>query len=159
MQTQLVKISELSLPRSNPRTIKKVQMDKLCRSIQIDKSFLMCRPVLVNSVEGKMTVYAGNQRVRACKKLGMKEVPCIVQENLDDEVMKKRAILDNKTYGEFDFDMLANEWEVDLLIECGFAAEELLGNLSNISDDERAEEQEPSGTGQEDVCKECGKKL
>src|SRR6185312_6189048 len=95
------------------------------------------RPCLVSKRDGILTVYAGNQRVRAAKKLKLKEIPCIVEEFLTDEMIKERTIKDNKTYGEFDFDILANNYDIEMLVGCGFAAEELLGDLSNISDDER----------------------
>ena len=160
MKTELIKISRLKLLEKNPRRITKEQMDKLCRSIENDPTFIECRPVLVNCIyiedEPYLHVYAGNQRVRAAKKLGMKEIPCIVEYDLSEEVIKKRIIQDNKTYGEFDFDELANMWDIELLIECGFKPEELLGSLSNISDDARVEK---SKEEEKKVCETCGKKL
>ncbi len=177
MKTELIAISKLKLLENNPRRITKDQMDKLCRSIESDPAFLECRPVLVNFVrvwpelepvkeeeEGKTVkvkdtyhVYAGNQRVRAAKKLGLKEIPCIVEYDLDESTIKKRIIQDNKTYGEFDFDMLANQWDVEMLIECGFSPEDILGDLSNISDDERNENKDEEEEAK--LCKTCGKKL
>jgi len=125
-------IKNLTLLERNPRTISKEQMSKLCKSITEDADFLNCRPVLVNHVDGKYIVYAGNQRVRAAKFLKMKEIPCIIEKDLDDAVMKKRIVLDNKTYGEFDFDMLANEFDIEMLLDCGFDAEALTGSIQEI---------------------------
>lgn len=143
MKTELIAISKLKLLEKNPRRITKEQMDKLCRSIENDPNFLECRPVLVNCIyvddKPYMHVYAGNQRVRAAKKLGMKEIPCIVEYDLDEATVKKRIIQDNKTYGEFDWDILGNEYDIELLLESGFKAEEILGDLSNISDDVRVD--------------------
>ncbi len=170
MKTEMIAISTLKLLEKNPRRITKEQMDKLCRSIENDPKFLQCRPVLVNCVkiyhEGPTVnlstskdlyhVYAGNQRVRAAKKLGMKEIPCIVEYDLTEEVVKKRIIQDNKTYGEFDFDMLANEWDIETLIECGFKAEDLLGDMSNIIGDPRASADEKKPDAK---CEMCGKKI
>lgn len=119
-----VKISKLSLLEKNPRKIEKIQFEKLCKSLQDDKEFLNLRPVLVHKKDGVLQVYAGNQRVRAAKKLGWKEVPCIIEEGLSDEIIKSRVVKDNKTYGEFDFDILANEFDMETLFDAGFTAED-----------------------------------
>lgn len=133
MKTIAISISKLVLYEKNPRKITKDQMAKLTNSIKQDSDFLKERPILVNLVDGKYWVYAGNQRVQAAKKLGMKEIPCSVVENLPDDVMRKRIILDNKTFGEFDLDILANEWDYDILLEAGFNDKEL-ANFGNIED-------------------------
>lgn len=169
MIIEMIPISKLKLLENNPRHISKEQMAKLIKSIQDDPKFLECRPVLVNktcdypmleageTVEFKRidtyTVYAGNQRVRAAKKLKMKEIPCIVECDLDEEILKSRSIKDNKTFGGFDFDTLANEWDIDLLLDCGFTADELMGaKLTNLDDDEINDDEEKI------KCDKCGKK-
>lgn len=143
MKIENIQIKKLKLLESNPRRITKEQMDKLCRSIESDPNFLQCRPVLVNCIQVDdmpiMHVYAGNQRVRAAKKLGHKEIPCLVEYDLDEDTVKKRIILDNKTFGEFDFDILANEYDIELLMDCGFKPEEILGDLSKTIDDQKVE--------------------
>ncbi len=141
MTITMIPIVKLKLLDNNPRTITKEQMQKLCKSIQDDPEFLKCRPVIANNKDGKLVVYAGNQRVRAAKKLKIKEIPCIIEEDLCEEIMKKRTILDNKTFGAFDFDMLINEYDNDVLLECGFTLPELTGEnfgLENkvLDDDE-----------------------
>lgn len=159
MTIELIPISKLKLLERNPRKITKDQMEKLCKSIESDPEFLNARPVLVNLTYSDdkpiYTVYAGNQRVRAAKKLKMKEIPCIVEQDIDEEKLKKRILLDNKTFGEFDFDILANEWDIEVLLDCGFNAEELIGDLSNVSDDPRAEDDKEEGK----VCDKCGSKI
>jgi ParB-like chromosome segregation protein Spo0J len=171
MQIEMIPISKLTLLENNPRSISKEQMQKLCTSIKDDPEFLMARPVLVNktckwdelthSGQDKVkrhdtyTVYAGNQRVRAAKKLKMKEIPCIVECDIPELTLKKRIILDNKTFGQFDFDILLNEWNEDLLEECGFSLDELSGFSGTTEDllgnDDEAEEKH--------VCDKCGKKM
>lgn len=162
MKIENIPISNLTLLENNPRRISKSQMEKLCKSIKEDPDFLQKRPVLVNCVTVKdnedgqiFHVYAGNQRVRAAKKLRIKEIPCIVDYELPEELVRKRAILDNKTFGEFDYDMLANEWEIDLLLECGFKLEELVGSL----DDDEEETKESSSKTKEKTCPHCGGEL
>jgi len=103
-------------------------MDILINSLRDDPLYLHARPVCVN-MDTKSTiykVYAGHQRVRAAKKLGWKKIRCHVSYDLDDKVMHQRMIKDNKTSGEFDFDMLANMWEMQDLITCGFEIEDLI---------------------------------
>ncbi len=170
MKNELIQISKLKLLDSNPRTITKDQMQKLCKSIQDDPDFLNCRPVLVNktcvypilNVQDEkdykridtLTVYAGNQRVRAAKKLKMKEIPCIVENDLCPEVMKKRTVLDNSSFGAWDFDMLANEYDIEMLLDCGFNAEEILGDLSDTIGEDIKEDKE-----EQKVCDKCGSKI
>ena len=124
---QEVAISSLSLLEKNPRKITKEQMDKLCKSITNDPDFLFNRPVLVHDDGTKLIVYAGNQRVRAAKKLKWKKIPCIIEKGLSEDIINQRIIKDNKTFGEFDFDILANEWDTELLLEAGFNIDELIG--------------------------------
>lgn len=120
-----IKISELTLLENNPRKIDKAQFKKLCDSLEKDPGFFLNRPCLVNVKDDKRIVYAGNQRVLAAKKLGWKEIPCIVEINLPEDLIKERIIKDNKHYGEFDMDILANEWDVGLLLDAGFTNAEL----------------------------------
>ena len=170
MIIEFIPISKLRLLDRNPRTISKDAMEKLCKSIKDDPEFLKARPVLVNktcvypilNVQDEKNykkidtyiVYAGNQRVRAAKKLKMKEIPCIVENDLCPEIMKKRTILDNKTFGEFDFDMLANEYDIEMLLDCGFNAEEILGDMSDtLGEDIKG------GKKKCKICPKCGEEI
>ena len=148
---ELIPIADLTLLDKNPRKITSEQMDKLVASLKNDPEFFNLRPCLVNKIGDKLTVYAGNQRVRAAKKLKWKSVPCIVSTDLDIKIIKERTIKDNKTYGEFDFDLLANEWDVDLLYESGFSMDELDISIELPKDEQ--EEEEPH------KCPSCGKKM
>ena len=123
--TEDLKIKDLILLEKNPRKITKDQMQKLCDSLESDPDFLKKRPILVNKVEGTYHVYAGNQRIRAAKKLKWKTVPCLIDENLDEKTVKQRIIKDNQGFGEFDYDMLANEWDIDLLLAAGMTEDQL----------------------------------
>jgi len=149
--TENFPIKHLTLLERNPRKISKEQMNKLCKSIEQDLAFLWNRPILVNLVDGKHVVYAGNQRVRAAKMLKMKEIPCIIEE-LQDAVVKQRILKDNKTYGKFDWDILANEYDIDVLLDCGFEADDLIGSVQdiNVDDIEKGDEEEVKKP-----CKTC----
>src|SRR6186713_298495 len=99
-----LKITSLKLLENNPRTINKDKFDKLCKDMGEDPGFIERRPVLINKIGDTLNVYAGNQRVRAAKNLGWKEVPCIVDVNLDEKTMRKRVLEDNMHAGEWDYD-------------------------------------------------------
>lgn len=146
-----VLIDSLTLLDRNPRRITKEQMKKLCESLKSDPDFLNNRPVLVHEKDGDLIVYAGNQRVRAAKSLGWKQIPCIVEKGLSETIIQKRVISDNKTFGEFDYDLLAAEWDTDLLISEGFTPKEL--NYEPIALDK---EEKPKKCK---TCPNCGEEL
>lgn len=149
---EYIKIKDLVLLEQNPRKITETQFKKLCKSLDEDPEFFDARPCLVNLDRGVMTVYAGNQRVRAAEKLGWESVPCIIHHDLTEEQMKSRVIKDNKSFGEWDFDILAGSYEIELLLESGFTQFEL--GLDSISpgDDELPEKKEKK----KKQCPECG---
>jgi site-specific DNA-methyltransferase (adenine-specific) len=66
-----------------------------------------------------MVILGGNMRFKACKEAGLKEIPVIVADNLTDEQQREFLIKDNTSGGEWDFEMLANEWDVEQLEEWG----------------------------------------
>lgn len=154
---QWIDVKKLTLLEKNPRRITSDQMDKLCKSIQKDPDFLLNRPILVNKVNEVYTVYAGNQRVQAAKKLKMKKIPCIIDENLSEDILKSRILKDNKTYGEFDYDILANEYDLEHLFDAGFSHLELgLEHAAELIDtpDEDQEKEDVLKT-----CPHCGKEI
>jgi len=111
-----IKISEIKLNPNNPRLIKDDKFKKLVKSIQDFPEMLNIRPIVVNS---DMIILGGNMRYKACKEAGLKEIPVIVAENLTEEQQKEFLIKDNTSGGEWDFEMLANEWDVEQLEEWG----------------------------------------
>jgi len=112
------KITELEKLEWNPRTIKKEDMDRLIQSI---KSFWVIewRPFLLSNRTGKLVIIWWNQRYEACKKLWIKEVPTHLIEWLTEEQEKEIIIRDNVSNGEWDMDLLANEWDTQSLIDWG----------------------------------------
>jgi ParB-like chromosome segregation protein Spo0J len=101
---------------SNPRIIKDDKFKKLVKSIQDFPQMLELRPIVVY---GNMVVLGGNMRLKACIAAGLKEVPIIVADNLTDAQKGEFIIKDNVGFGEWDWDLLANEWEPDALIDWG----------------------------------------
>ena len=115
-QTQTVKITEVKVNPNNPRLIKDDKFKKLVQSIKDFPEMLDIRPIVVNS---DMIVLGGNMRLKACKEAGLKEVPIIVADNLTEEQQREFLIKDNTSGGEWDWDMIANEWDADQLEEWG----------------------------------------
>jgi ParB-like chromosome segregation protein Spo0J len=151
-QIKMIKLSQLTSLENNPRKITKQQFDKLKKSLEASPDYLFVRPLLVNHVDDKMTVYAGNQRLRAAKALKWKEIPCIVEFNLSPEEVKRRIILDNKTFGEFDFDILANTYDIEDLYSWGFDTYELEGMSENIDISEPPTDNDEK----KNICPTCG---
>lgn len=113
---QTVKISEIKLNPNNPRLIKDDKFKKLVKSIQDFPEMLEIRPIVVNS---DMIILGGNMRFKACKEAGLKEVPIIIADNLTEEQQREFLIKDNTSGGEWDFEMLANEWDIEQLEDWG----------------------------------------
>jgi DNA modification methylase len=101
---------------SNPRIIKDDKFKKLVKSIQEFPEMLELRPIVV---DGNMVVLGGNMRLKACIAAGLKEVPIIVADNLTDAQKGEFIIKDNVGFGEWDWDLLANQWDVEALEDWG----------------------------------------
>ena len=112
MKIEKIKISEVKLNPNNPRLIKDDKFTKLVKSIKEFPQMLDIRPIVVNS---DMVILGGNMRFKACKEAGLKEVPVIVADNLTEEQQREFLIKDNTSGGEWDFEILANEWDVEQL--------------------------------------------
>ena len=116
MEIKVVKLSEIKSNPNNPRIIKDDKFRKLVKSIQEFPKMLEIRPVVVNA---DMIVLGGNMRLKACKEAGLKEVPVIFADDLTDEEQKQFIIKDNVGFGEWDWDMIANEWDAEQVEEWG----------------------------------------
>lgn len=116
MNIQLIDISQVKPNPNNPRIIKDYRFDKLVKSIQDFPEMLKLRPIVVDN---NFMVLGGNMRLKSCEKAGHKKVYVIKADDLTEEQKKEFIIKDNLGYGEWDWDLLANEWEADLLDEWG----------------------------------------
>jgi DNA modification methylase len=108
---EIKKISEVKLNPNNPRLIKDDKFKKLVQSIKDFPEMLSIRPIVVNQ---DMIILGGNMRFRACKEAGIKEIPVIITD-LPEDKQREFLIKDNTSGGEWDWDMLANEWDTDEL--------------------------------------------
>ena len=117
---KIVKISEIKPNPKNPRLIKDGKFQKLVKSIQEFPDMLNKRPLIVfTDVDGKYIVLGGNMRLKACKEIGLKEIPVIIADEWTEEQKAEFLIKDNVGFGEWDWDSLANEWDVEKLDNWG----------------------------------------
>jgi DNA modification methylase len=101
---------------NNPRIIKDDKFKKLVKSIQEFPQMLELRPIVV---DGNMVVLGGNMRLKASIAAGLTEVDILIADQLTDEQKAEFIIKDNVGFGEWDWDMLANEWDIDALEDWG----------------------------------------
>ena len=113
---QQVKISQVKGNPNNPRIIKNDKFKKLVKSIQEFPEMLKLRPIVVDE---DMIVLGGNMRLKASKDAGLKEVWIEIAEGLTEEQKKEFIVKDNVGFGEWEWDMLANEWDSVQLAEWG----------------------------------------
>lgn len=107
------------LPK-NPRFFRDNRFDAMVKSIQDSPEMLELRELIVYPHGERYVVVCGNLRLRACKELGLTEVPCKVL-SLDTPAKKLReyASKDNVSFGENDKDIMRNEWNVSELQDWG----------------------------------------
>ena len=116
MDSKLFSISDIKLNPNNPRIIKDDKFKKLVQSIKDFPEMLSIRPIVVNK---DMVILWGNMRYKACKEAWIKEIPVIVADNLTEEQQREFLIKDNVSGWEWDWDILANEWDKEELEEWG----------------------------------------
>jgi ParB-like chromosome segregation protein Spo0J len=109
-------ITEIKSNPNNPRFIKDVKFKQLVKSIQDFPQMLELRPIVID--ENNM-VLGGNMRLKACLEAGLTDVPVIHANNLTEAQKKEFIIKDNISFGEHDWDALANEWNIIELDEWG----------------------------------------
>ena len=111
-----VNISELKENPENPRYIKDSKFKKLVKSIKEFPEMLEKRPIVVDE---NMVVLGGNMRLKACKSAGLFEVYVNVAKGWSEEQKREFIVKDNVGFGEWDWDILANDWDSSDLEEWG----------------------------------------
>lgn len=115
-----VPISKVKPNPKNPRVIKDDKFQKLVKSITEFPGMLEKRPLVVTSdVDGKYVVLGGNMRLKAAKEVGIKQIEIITADDWTEEQKAEFLIKDNVSFGEWDWDQLANEWDVEKLDDWG----------------------------------------
>lgn len=133
MNSTLTPLAQIKANPNNPRTIKDAKFKRLVESIRTFPKMLELRPIVVND---DMIVLGGNMRLKACKEAGIKEVPVIKASDLTEDEQRQFIIKDNVGFGDWDWDMLANEWDVAELDEWGMDLPKDLFKTDEVEQDE-----------------------
>jgi DNA modification methylase len=116
MKTAKVKVYEVKTNPDNPRLIKDNKFKKLVRSIKEFPQMLKIRPIVVDE---NNIILGGNMRYKACIEAGLKEIYIIQAKDLNEDQKKEFIIKDNVGFGEWDWEILANDWDVQQLDNWG----------------------------------------
>ena len=135
-----VNINEVKVNPNNPRLIKDDKFKKLVESITNFPEMLDIRPIVVNN---DMVILGGNMRYKACIEAGFKEIPIIITE-LNDQQQKEFLIKDNVSGGEWDWDILATDWNIDNLEDWGLNIWQLKEDFYDL---EEVDQKEPKASG------------
>ena len=118
-----MKLTALKPNPQNPRIIKDDKFKKLVKSLEGFPEMMDKRPmVCVTDIDGKLFPLGGNMRFRAIQELGMKEIPdtwVTLADDWTEEKRKEFTIKDNASFGEWDWESLANEWDSEQLSDWG----------------------------------------
>ena len=149
MKIQVVPISQVVPNSQNPRIVNKAKFEKLKKSIQDFPEMLNLRPLILNKDN---VILGGNMRYKAIVELGYSEVPIIRAEDLTERQAQEFIIKDNLSFGDWDWDILANEWDSVELAEWGL-------DVWQNEDDILINEDTPTEDSKEEkvVCALCGK--
>ena len=131
MNIEKIEINKLKAATYNPRQISTKQYKDLKESIN---KFGLVDPIIVNKC---YTIIGGHQRYKICKDLDYKDIGCIILD-LNKEQERELNIRLNKNTGEFDMDILANEFDIDELVDWGFKHIDLDVNIDKIVDEDNS---------------------
>lgn len=148
METKQIPLSKLHLNTGqikdvpkNPRFIKDERFAALKKSIEDDPEMLNLRELVAYDNNGELVVILGNMRYRAMKELGYKDAPVKVLP-AETDAKKLRAYIqkDNIAFGQNDWDLLGNEWEIEELQDFGLECEFLNDNTETTDIDDLFED-------------------
>lgn len=129
---QKVKITQIKPNPNNPRVIKDDKFAKLVESLRNFPEMAEVRPIVVNT---DMIILGGNVRFRAMKEAGWKTVPVQIVNWAEDK-QREFIIKDNVSGGEWDWEMLANEWDAEQLDEWGLDVPDFTGQTLEAEEDD-----------------------
>ena len=131
MRTKKVNISEIKPNDENPRFITDSNFKKLVKSIREFPEMLETRPLVVDE---NMVVLGGNMRLKALRSAGVFEVPVVQVKGWSEQKKKEFIIKDNVGYGQWDWDIIANDWDETLLNDWGLDLPLFDQDVSNTND-------------------------
>jgi ParB-like chromosome segregation protein Spo0J len=129
----LVPIKEIKPNPRNPRVIKDERFAKLCISLKEFPEMLEKRPlVCFTDTDGKFVVLGGNMRLKAAKEIGLKELPIMLADDWTAEQKDQFLIKDNIGFGEWNFDELQTDWDVEQLEAWGLEHDWEVGDIVEL---------------------------
>jgi ParB-like chromosome segregation protein Spo0J len=137
---QWVKLTQVRPNPNNPRVIRDEKFAKLKQSIIDFPEMLEKRPLVCYTEGDYYIVLGGNMRLKALSDIGAKEIPIILADEWTAKQRDEFLIKDNVSFGEWNWDELANEWDAEELITWGV-------DLPEIKDEPEEKE----------MCPTCGK--
>lgn len=161
MQAKTIKLSDLHLNTGqikdvpkNPRFIKDERYEALKKSIEDDPEMLQLRELVAYDNNGELVVILGNMRYRAMKELGYKDAPVkVLPPKTDAKKLRAYIQKDNIAFGQNDWDLLGNEWDIEELqdfgLECDFLEKE-----DDIDLDEMLDKEEDKAPKKDDLNNE-----
>ena len=131
-----MKLSEIKPNPNNPRLIKDDKFKKLVKSLESFPEMMEKRPIVcVTDVDGKLYPLGGNMRLKALKELKYNDIPdswVTMADEWTEEQRREFLIKDNVGFGEWDFEVLENEWNSEQLEEWGLDLPEFKEYEENI---------------------------
>ena len=113
-------ITDIKPNPKNPRVIKDEKFAKLVQSLKDFPEMLEKRPLICfTDTDGKLVVLGGNMRLKAAKEIGLKKLPVVLADDWTEEQKSQFLIKDNVGFGEWNWEELQADWDVEQLSEWG----------------------------------------
>lgn len=153
LRNNVGQLKDLGIP-ANPRRIDKQAFSKLKTSLY-EKDLNDIKELLVYPYNENYVVLSGNMRLKAYKELNYTDIKCkIINPEVSKQTLQKIIIIENTNYGSWDEDILANEWEAELLDAWGYDLPEI--DISELDTDKNIYEN-PQELKNEFILKVSGK--
>jgi hypothetical protein len=127
-----MRIQDIRPNPENPRIIKDHKFKQLVESIKSFPQMLELRPIVIDE---NNVVLGGNMRLKACIEAGLTDVPVVQAKDLTDLQKKEFIVKDNVGYGEWDWEDLANSWDVEQITDWGLDINGFDVNANDLSDE------------------------
>ncbi len=132
-----VAISKIKPNPKNPRVIRDDKFAKLVKSIQDFPEMLEKRPlVCFTDIDGKYVVLGGNMRLKAANEVGLKQLPILLADDWTEEQKNEFLIKDNVGFGEWDWEQIKNDWDVEKLDEWGLDVPDFAATVLEAEEDD-----------------------
>ncbi len=132
-----VAINKIKPNPKNPRVIRDDKFAKLVKSIQDFPEMLEKRPlVCFTDIDGKYVVLGGNMRLKAANEVGLKQLPILLADDWTEEQKNEFLIKDNVGFGEWDWEQIKNDWDVEKLDEWGLDVPDFAETVLEAEEDD-----------------------